>query len=242
MKEPKNNAMFKSIKLLFPSFTCCTNLLTLFAFYFLLIIFYFRSQFGESALLKPMLGTGSGLFHTFSPISVLEGSNTCPVENEKTLDLKTAFPVKRARSKRRRPLFFNPWLAISVVPPPRKRYHSLSGRNFKSVDITETPFPVKRKQQIIDPSVLETSEMKKHPPQQPVLTRKCTHCETTETPQWREGPLGPKTLCNACGVRYRTGRLFPEYRPAASPTFVESLHSNSHKKVVEMRRAKHSTT
>ncbi|KAJ0552868.1 hypothetical protein HanHA89_Chr08g0289981 [Helianthus annuus] len=31
------------------------------------------------------------------------------------------------------------------------------------------------------------------------------------------------------------GRLFPEYRPAASPTFVPTLHSNSHKKVVEMR-------
>nr|GMD25372.1 GATA transcription factor 11-like [Ipomoea batatas] len=58
----------------------------------------------------------------------------------------------------------------------------------------------------------------------------------SETPQWREGPMGPKTLCNACGVRYRSGRLFPEYRPAASPTFVPTLHSNSHRKVVEMRR------
>lgn len=48
--------------------------------------------------------------------------------------------------------------------------------------------------------------------------------------------MGPKTLCNACGVRYRSGRLLPEYRPAASPTFIPSLHSNSHKKVVEMRR------
>ncbi|KAK1261117.1 GATA transcription factor 8 [Acorus gramineus] len=47
--------------------------------------------------------------------------------------------------------------------------------------------------------------------------------------------MGPKTLCNACGVRYKSGRLFPEYRPAASPTFVSSIHSNSHKKVVEMR-------
>lgn len=47
--------------------------------------------------------------------------------------------------------------------------------------------------------------------------------------------MGPKTLCNACGVRYKSGRLFPEYRPAASPTFIPSLHSNSHKKVIEMR-------
>lgn len=65
--------------------------------------------------------------------------------------------------------------------------------------------------------------------------RKCTHCDIQKTPQWRAGPMGPKTLCNACGVRYKSGRLFPEYRPAASPTFVPAVHSNSHKKVVEMR-------
>jgi hypothetical protein len=76
-------------------------------------------------------------------------------------------------------------------------------------------------------------ETNQNPPSQAV--RKCMHCEITKTPQWRAGPLGPKTLCNACGVRYKSGRLFPEYRPAASPTFVPSLHSNSHKKVVEMR-------
>jgi hypothetical protein len=66
--------------------------------------------------------------------------------------------------------------------------------------------------------------------------RRCTHCQIEKTPQWRAGPLGPKTLCNACGVRYKSGRLFPEYRPAASPTFVPSIHSNSHKRVVEMRQ------
>ncbi|KAE8782258.1 GATA transcription factor 12 [Hordeum vulgare] len=66
--------------------------------------------------------------------------------------------------------------------------------------------------------------------------RRCLHCETDKTPQWRTGPLGPKTLCNACGVRYKSGRLVPEYRPAASPTFVTSRHSNSHRKVLELRR------
>ncbi|KAJ6700810.1 GATA TRANSCRIPTION FACTOR [Salix koriyanagi] len=49
---------------------------------------------------------------------------------------------------------------------------------------------------------------------------------------------GPKTLCNACGVRYKSGRLVPEYRPAASPTFVSAKHSNSHRKVLELRRQK----
>nr|DAD42061.1 TPA_asm: hypothetical protein HUJ06_000291 [Nelumbo nucifera] len=65
--------------------------------------------------------------------------------------------------------------------------------------------------------------------------RRCTHCLSQKTPQWRAGPLGPKTLCNACGVRFKSGRLLPEYRPAKSPTFVSYKHSNSHKKVLEMR-------
>ncbi|XP_071722905.1 GATA transcription factor 1-like [Rutidosis leptorrhynchoides] len=68
--------------------------------------------------------------------------------------------------------------------------------------------------------------------------RKCLHCGSQETPQWRAGPMGPKTLCNACGVRFKSGRLVPEYRPASSPTFSNKLHSNSHRKVVEMRKKK----
>ncbi|XP_050213565.1 GATA transcription factor 5-like [Mercurialis annua] len=68
-------------------------------------------------------------------------------------------------------------------------------------------------------------------------SRRCSHCLSQRTPQWRAGPMGPKTLCNACGVRYKSGRLLPEYRPAKSPTFVTYLHSNSHKKVMEMRMA-----
>ncbi|KAK9666085.1 hypothetical protein RND81_14G159500 [Saponaria officinalis] len=68
--------------------------------------------------------------------------------------------------------------------------------------------------------------------------RRCLHCAAEKTPQWRTGPMGPKTLCNACGVRYKSGRLVPEYRPAASPTFVSAKHSNSHRKVMELRRQK----
>mmetsp|Transcript_15042 Transcript_15042/g.28913 ORF Transcript_15042/g.28913 Transcript_15042/m.28913 type:complete len:385 (+) Transcript_15042:203-1357(+) len=33
----------------------------------------------------------------------------------------------------------------------------------------------------------------------------CANCSCTNTPQWRMGPTGPKTLCNACGVRYKKG-------------------------------------
>ncbi|KAM0920605.1 hypothetical protein ACQ4PT_007430 [Festuca glaucescens] len=34
----------------------------------------------------------------------------------------------------------------------------------------------------------------------------CTDCNTTKTPLWRGGPTGPKSLCNACGIRYRKRR------------------------------------
>ncbi|KAG6466275.1 GATA transcription factor 5-like [Zingiber officinale] len=71
--------------------------------------------------------------------------------------------------------------------------------------------------------------------------RRCSHCGVQKTPQWRAGPLGVKTLCNACGVRFKSGRLLPEYRPACSPTFVSHMHSNSHRKVLEMRREKEAT-
>lgn len=68
--------------------------------------------------------------------------------------------------------------------------------------------------------------------------RRCSHCLVQKTPQWRTGPNGAKTLCNACGVRFKSGRLFPEYRPALSPTFCTGVHSNSHRKVIEMRKMK----
>jgi len=30
----------------------------------------------------------------------------------------------------------------------------------------------------------------------------CTDCGTLDSPEWRKGPSGPKTLCNACGCRF----------------------------------------
>ncbi|KAK7395565.1 hypothetical protein VNO78_16127 [Psophocarpus tetragonolobus] len=70
--------------------------------------------------------------------------------------------------------------------------------------------------------------------------RRCSHCEATETPQWRAGPAGHNTLCNACGIRFKkSGELWPEYRPAISPTFDARKHSNVHKQLLRMRRSKY---
>ncbi|CAL0331866.1 unnamed protein product [Lupinus luteus] len=36
-----------------------------------------------------------------------------------------------------------------------------------------------------------------------LLPRRCANCDTTSTPLWRNGPQGPKSLCNACGIRFK---------------------------------------
>lgn len=35
-----------------------------------------------------------------------------------------------------------------------------------------------------------------------VETHVCVTCGRTDSPEWRKGPMGPKTLCNACGLRW----------------------------------------
>ncbi|KAJ3142110.1 blue light receptor [Geranomyces variabilis] len=36
---------------------------------------------------------------------------------------------------------------------------------------------------------------------------RCLRCDGKDTPMWRRGPDGPKTLCNACGVKFMLGKL-----------------------------------
>lgn len=38
------------------------------------------------------------------------------------------------------------------------------------------------------------------------FTRTCKLCGTSKTPLWRSGPLGAKSLCNACGIRFKKAR------------------------------------
>ncbi|KAI4330378.1 hypothetical protein MLD38_028670 [Melastoma candidum] len=47
-----------------------------------------------------------------------------------------------------------------------------------------------------------------------LLARRCANCDTTSTPLWRNGPRGPKSLCNACGIRFKK----EERRAAAAST------------------------
>ncbi|KAF7811842.1 GATA transcription factor 8-like [Senna tora] len=190
-------------------------------------------------------------FQTFSPVSVLErggggggssssssGEKNAPCSPEIYIPVPSC--VRGARSKRPRPATFNPRSAMQCFISPAalsvgentiimtlpnnaiSKTSSDSDQNFAE----SRPLIKKKKKKARSShhNIVASQEV-----------RKCMHCEITKTPQWRAGPFGPKSLCNACGVRYKSGRLFPEYRPAASPTFCPSLHSNSHQKVLEMR-------
>ncbi|XP_020973446.1 GATA transcription factor 11 isoform X1 [Arachis ipaensis] len=174
-------------------------------------------------------------FQTYSPVSVFESSSSSSVENS-NFDLPV-IPVKRPRGKRRPLSSFSLLLSVPFVSnSPKGEANDLSESNLQTQADGKLISSLKKKQRSKDlPLLSDHTEKKGSALQGSVTHRKCMHCEVTSTPQWREGPMGPKTLCNACGVRYRSGRLFPEYRPAASPTFVPSLHSNSHRKVIEMR-------
>lgn len=46
---------------------------------------------------------------------------------------------------------------------------------------------------------------------------RCVVCGVTDTPLWRSGPKGPKTLCNACGVRWKKGKLYVDGNQVSPP-------------------------
>ncbi|MCL7024208.1 hypothetical protein MKW94_014724 [Papaver nudicaule] len=179
---------------------------------------------------------------TSNPVSVLENSSSC--SGGKTLPLSldsdTVVPG-RVRSKRPRSVisyqqptqkFISPKSCITNVqnlPVPNSCISSKSDY-FAEFHPPHAPKfngkEQKRKMKRLRSSLPSYSSDHDNPLQQQqqqpgVAVQKC--------------PMGPETLCNACGLRYKSGRLFPEYRPATSPTFVASLHSNSHKKVLEMK-------
>ncbi|XP_058075597.1 putative GATA transcription factor 22 [Magnolia sinica] len=54
--------------------------------------------------------------------------------------------------------------------------------------------------------------------------RVCSDCNTTKTPLWRSGPRGPKSLCNACGIRQRKARR--AMAAASSGIIASSTSSN----------------
>ncbi|KAF4370879.1 hypothetical protein G4B88_012679 [Cannabis sativa] len=178
-----------------------------------------------------------------SPVSVLEGEegshSSSSSSNDSSVSVLTSCfgglkpPPRRARSKRR-------------CRRRRGSYFDMSGEKlFLSIgnchhSVKTEKKKKKRKKAMKKDNKTTTMTLMTSAAKMSggIMGRKCQHCGAEKTPQWRAGPCGPKTLCNACGVRYKSGRLVPEYRPASSPSFSSDLHSNSHRKIIEMRKGK----
>lgn len=63
--------------------------------------------------------------------------------------------------------------------------------------------------------------------------RTCTVCGTSKTPLWRSGPQGPKSLCNACGIRFKKAKRSScegSAAPLPSQQFAKNLLKPSKRK------------
>lgn len=57
------------------------------------------------------------------------------------------------------------------------------------------------------PAAKPSAPAPKPTPDPNLSSKQCAHCGIKGTPQWRRGPDGAGTLCNACGVKWKHGKL-----------------------------------
>lgn len=94
--------------------------------------------------------------------------------------------------------------AVSFVPPA-----GLDEDNFWPTEIAEAAAPPKsKKPKTAKPAKPVAKKEEEQTEQASALAMKqCAHCGSKGTPQWRRGPDGAGTLCNACGVKWKHGKL-----------------------------------
>ncbi|KAK6803718.1 hypothetical protein RDI58_001502 [Solanum bulbocastanum] len=68
-----------------------------------------------------------------------------------------------------------------------------------------TPEVISSEIQLKAPEVISSEIQVKTPEviSSEIQVKNCVDCGATKTPLWRSGPAGPKSLCNACGIRSR---------------------------------------
>ncbi|CAN6874484.1 unnamed protein product [Brassica oleracea] len=81
---------------------------------------------------------------------------------------------------------------------------------------------------VLPSSVLPSSNRRISGGGDTLLDRRCTNCDTTSTPLWRNGPRGPKSLCNACGIRFKKEerRTMDTTRMTASSTVAQDQYGH----------------
>lgn len=148
----------------------------------------------------------------------IEASNDAKkVSNQIAFDVKT--PERNFINVMRTPNINNPiqrtpnlqLIGNSYTLFPRNDENSNNGKNMiviPAIEDSETEFDKNNKSQLqrsssvssvgktvsVDDSVNTTDNDE---------PKKCFHCQSSNTPEWRTGPYGKKNICNACGLFYR---------------------------------------
>ncbi|KAJ3207986.1 blue light receptor [Dinochytrium kinnereticum] len=110
------------------------------------------------------------------------------------------FTNTKKRSTGRRNGVGRPSAMIDVQPDSSSVSSSFSSSSVPVPPPTSTPPPPPPPSQT--PPVAASTITLDSTLQPTLAAKKCEHCHTFESPEWRRGPTGPKTLCNACGLRY----------------------------------------
>ncbi|KZV69275.1 hypothetical protein PENSPDRAFT_652483 [Peniophora sp. CONT] len=89
-----------------------------------------------------------------------------------------------------------------MTPPPQPPQRAPSAAPVP----VSAPTPMPHQPQPASPSSSSSASRsshghsEQHQPAEP--GQACLGCGANQTPEWRRGPLGPRTLCNACGLVY----------------------------------------
>ncbi|KAJ2882392.1 hypothetical protein H4R27_003479 [Coemansia aciculifera] len=112
-------------------------------------------------------------------------------ENSQHNDLQKSFDLVPVRS----------YTPPPPLPPPPALTSSSSQQSAQPV---KTKRPYKRRASAIQKTPSTPRKLTLSPVGR---SRKCSYCGCSETPIWRRGPGGTGTLCNACGVRWKLGKI-----------------------------------
>lgn len=125
----------------------------------------------------------------------------------------------------------HPFAAVprSAIPPPAGHYHGQlapPAKVFHSLSHNHPPHPA-----TYAPAAVHAPPPRpRHAlyPSSPPIVRthrlQCQRCGITETPEWRRGPNGLRTLCNACGLYH--AKLVK--RKGTAQAAIEILHKKVH--------------
>jgi glutamate--cysteine ligase catalytic subunit len=111
--------------------------------------------------------------------------------------------------QRMREVVFNHHQATIVEPPPDPRYRPMNGYDDSGSNYGDDTKGLggfaggdnKTRKRGVSVTSLSCRNLTDQHEQRAAPPGRCHSCNRAETPEWRRGPDGARTLCNACGLR-----------------------------------------